>query len=321
VATAPYVYSDGANSEEHPNLGMGYGDMSNVFERSEDGFLYVFANSRNDYREMKKGHCLMRTRPEQLAEPGSWRGWGGNGFNISFVNPYLGKVADPTSHVCAPLNISFAPHHLGWSTHHKHYIAVGTSGGVHVLPNGSAFHGIGMVFALSTDLLNWGQRYLLKPAVENIALHVKEAYPTILDPVASRGLANMDHVGSDTGYLYYMHSAACKETSFRCRDIWRQRIAFAPTVRAMERAKTDDDDGDALSAPPNVLLFAVDDLRAEFGHAYQQPEVLTPHLDQLAGRDGAVTFRRSYVQYAHCVVSRSSILSGRRPGYTSVRVG
>jgi iduronate 2-sulfatase len=70
-----------------------------------------------------------------------------------------------------------------------------------------------------------------------------------------------------------------------------------------------------------VLLFAVDDLRAQFGEVYQAPEVLTPHLDALSSRDGAVTFRRSYVQYAHCVVSRASILSGRRPGYTSVRTG
>ena len=78
-----------------------------------------------------------------------------------------------------------------------------------------------------------------------------------------------------------------------------------------------------LSPPTktSVLLFAVDDLRAQFGETYQAPEVLTPHLDALSSRDGAVTFRRSYVQFAHCVVSRSSILSGRRPGYTSARPG
>jgi hypothetical protein len=227
VATAPYRYSDGSDATAL-NVGMGYGDMSNIFERTEDGYLYVFANSRNDYRSMKKGRCLMRTHPEQLEDPGSWRGWDGEGFNVSFVNPYLQQVANPALHVCTPLNISFAPHYLGWSTHHMQYIAVGTQGGMHTLSNGSTYNGLGMVFALSDDLLDWGvHTQLLKPCADDVELHVKEAYPAILDPIASTGLANMDHVGSGTGFLYYMHSARCNETSFNCRDIWRQKIHFA----------------------------------------------------------------------------------------------
>lgn len=102
-------------------------------------------------------------------------------------------------------------------------------------------------------------------------------------------------------------------------------LALAPLAVAAEPASVPAAVHDPRSQTPpaqtSVLLFAVDDLRAAFGTTYETPEVLTPHLDALTSRDGAVTFRRSYVQYAHCVVSRSSILSGRRPGYTSVRTG
>lgn len=227
VAAAPYRYSTGSDADEHgPNVGMGYGDLSNVFHRTQDGYLYVFANSRNDYRAMKRGHCLMRTRPESLDDPGSWRGWGGSSFNVSFVNPYVDVVPDPAQHVCEPLNISFGPKMLGWSTHHGKYIAVGSAGGAHTLRNGSAFRGLGMVMALSDDLLHWDEARLLKPSVEDAALNMKEAYPTLLDVVASKGLANVDHVGSDTGFLYYMHSVRCNATSFGCRDLWRQSVSF-----------------------------------------------------------------------------------------------
>ena len=70
--------------------------------------------------------------------------------------------------------------------------------------------------------------FLSAEAVEDPSptFRIKEAYPTLLDPVASKGYANMDRVGADTSYLYYMHSYKCNETSFSCRDIWRQSVSF-----------------------------------------------------------------------------------------------
>ena len=83
------------------------------------------------------------------------------------------------AHAAAPLEISFCPHSVGWSTHHKQFIAVGTAGGVHTLPNGTAFHGRAMVvLALSDDLLHWGETHLLKPCEEDISLHMRESYPS-----------------------------------------------------------------------------------------------------------------------------------------------
>ena len=212
VAAAPYQYP------AYASVGMGYGDMSNVYHNPEDGYLYMFANSRHNYQAMKQGHCLMRTLPQSLPDPTSWRGWDGAGFGVRFINPYTepGPV-NPAEHVCEPLNISFGPHFVGWSTHHRLFIAVGTA---HAGP-GQA----GMVFALSADLLNWTAPSLLRR--DNGSAAVTEAYPTLLDEMASAGFPNMDVVGGNTSYLYYMHSAPCNATSFGCRDIWRQHVTFS----------------------------------------------------------------------------------------------
>ena len=79
----------------------------------------------------------------------------------------------------------------------------------------------------------------------------------------------------------------------------------------------------AAEAPPgpgrpryNVLMLAIDDLRASFGTSFNDPEVLTPHLDDLAR--ASVTFTRSFCQAATCGISRSSLLTSRRPDTTRV---
>ncbi|XP_065191219.1 iduronate 2-sulfatase-like isoform X2 [Sycon ciliatum] len=72
----------------------------------------------------------------------------------------------------------------------------------------------------------------------------------------------------------------------------------------------------SFSSPKNVLMIAVDDLRPHFGQSYDTPQVLTPNMDKLAQR--GVTFKRTYCQAATCGVSRSSLLTGRRPDTTHV---
>lgn len=61
---------------------------------------------------------------------------------------------------------------------------------------------------------------------------------------------------------------------------------------------------------PNVLVFYVDDLRAELG-CYGSETAITPHIDKLA-TDG-VMFNKAYVQQAICAPSRMSTLTGLRP--------
>ena len=60
----------------------------------------------------------------------------------------------------------------------------------------------------------------------------------------------------------------------------------------------------------NVLFFAVDDLRPEFG-AYGSSIVKSPNLDALASK--SMVFEHAYCQIAVCSPSRASLLTGRRP--------
>lgn len=66
----------------------------------------------------------------------------------------------------------------------------------------------------------------------------------------------------------------------------------------------------AQEAKPNVLVFFVDDLRAELG-CYGSETAITPNIDNLAN-DGVV-FNKAYCQQAICAPSRMSVLTGLRP--------
>ncbi len=66
---------------------------------------------------------------------------------------------------------------------------------------------------------------------------------------------------------------------------------------------------------PNVLFFAVDDLRPELG-CYGKKEINSPHIDRLAA--GGVLFTRAYCQQAVCGATRNSLLTGLRPDTTRI---
>ena len=70
----------------------------------------------------------------------------------------------------------------------------------------------------------------------------------------------------------------------------------------------------ALSATPNVLFIAVDDLRPE--HGAFGGAALTPRVDAFAKT--ALTFTRNYVQVGVCSPSRTSLLTGRYPDTTHI---
>lgn len=70
------------------------------------------------------------------------------------------------------------------------------------------------------------------------------------------------------------------------------------------------------ASPTNVLFIMADDLRPELG-CYGSVAV-TPHLDALSRR--GMLFRRAYCQQAVCNPSRSSMLTGLRPGTLGLHV-
>ncbi len=93
------------------------------------------------------------------------------------------------------------------------------------------------------------------------------------------------------------------ETSISRRRAIAALGAFALTAKAAPARK------------PNVLFFAVDDLRPEL-NCYGKTWIHSPNIDRIA-KDGIV-FDRAYCQQAVCSPSRSSLLTGTRPDSTKV---
>eukprot|EP00041_Stephanoeca_diplocostata_P018631 m.391202 g.391202 ORF g.391202 m.391202 type:complete len:396 (+) comp21073_c1_seq2:109-1296(+) len=217
VAAAPYQYE--------PDIsGFGYGDPSGIVRNPKDGFVYMTTHSRQNHSALEAGTCIMRTKtPENIA---SWRGWDGQSFSVSFVDPYANAFVPGTEsmHVCnTNSGLDFTVLSLKWSTYYDAFIAVGQ--GTYVFANGT--HTIGYVFALSTDLLQWSGKHFIREMAKDGT--VTDNYASVLDPSSSD--PNFNDIG-EHGYFYFTQTThgPANTTCARapgCRDLFRERITFA----------------------------------------------------------------------------------------------
>ena len=203
LATPPYRYDSTA-------LWFGWGDSGGIVKNPNDGFYYVTGHNRATIGAQINGTCLMRTKT--LTDIESWRGWNGEEFDATFVDPYLlDPDADVTPHLCSVLEDSAqglprgqhghptVNQGLVWSTYLKKFIAVlWNTGHDETIGSGAPF-----VFALSDDLIRWSDVAPLPLPVDlpNGSL----AYPSLLDGAAQHDSAarkGFDQVGR-TPSLYF----------------------------------------------------------------------------------------------------------------------
>jgi hypothetical protein len=175
--------------------------------------------------------CLMRTT--NLADPTSWRAWGGSSFNVRWIDPYVETGENPTDHMCANIGagagISGVSESLTWNAYYGKWMLVGGFGGTSP----------GFYFSLSDDLIHWTSAQLL------IGRTTQQSYtcgdpdpvrdPSVLDPNATTNAdgnpsRNFEAVGR-TGYVYYKIFRLQGGCSFGDnRDVLRTAVTFNGTV-------------------------------------------------------------------------------------------
>ena len=186
---------------------MGYEAPSNIVQGVDggdaEGYFYAVLQtwaygaqvSGSAWQELHggwngSGNCFIRTR--DLTDPASWRGWNGEDWNVSFVDPYNAGAGSytPEDHVCTPvLNMGYPS--IGCSTLYNKYIAVGSK----------IWDCSDIVFALSDDMVHWSEPYsLYQPECKGEPSFYQEIYPSLMDPASARH--NFDTIG-DKPYIYF----------------------------------------------------------------------------------------------------------------------
>ncbi len=172
VASIPYPYE--------PETGpVGIFTPSNIVHNAADGYYYALVNGGKPYRAQPDGVGVMRTTA--LADPSSWRAWGGKGFTVRFINPYQERSAQAQDHVFSPLDLDIEQTSLTFNTYLRRFLVIGV---------GTSSNGVaGIYFALSDNLIRWTRPQLLlrtqpykdfKPGAPDPV-----EYPSALDPDSS----------------------------------------------------------------------------------------------------------------------------------------
>jgi hypothetical protein len=188
VAAAPYTYARGAGP-------FGVFSPSNIVRRPADGYYYTLFWTEQT-RAQQLGACVMRTN--NLADPKSWRAWGGSAFDVRFINPYVETSEQPSAHVCKPVGIDQVNRmtsSLTYSTHLGKFLLVGML----VPADGPP----GIYYTTSDDLVHWDERKLMMSTVLVHSFQCGDdtplGNPSLIDPSSTS--RNFETVGR-TAYLY-----------------------------------------------------------------------------------------------------------------------
>jgi hypothetical protein len=211
VASQPYVYQPDAGP-------YGLFNPSNIVRR-DDGYYYSVLQVTG-HQAQPTGACVVRTR--DLADPESWRAWSGKSFSVRFVDPYR-FAGDPGDHLCSPVAydaIGTMSQSLTYNTYLRKYVLMSVG-------NGGRPAAWGIFFSLSSDLIHWTERKLVRevelPWTYRCGDRNPVLYPSLLDPHSSS--RNFETTG-ETAYLYFtrFHYRSCQQTMDR--DLVRVPIRF-----------------------------------------------------------------------------------------------
>jgi hypothetical protein len=216
IAGIPYPYV--------PDSGpAGIFQPSNIVRNAADDHYYTMLRVQQ-HQDQPQGTCVMRTT--DLADPESWRAWGGSGFDIRFIDPYLHPNERPQDHICQPVSydeIQLMVESLTFNTHFDSFLLVGTA--VERDRDGNTVSGI--YYSTSDDLIDWTPRELIVEAESRNTYECGDpdpvAYPSVLDPDSTS--RNFETTGK-RAYLYFTRSnyESCQETFDR--DLVRVPIEF-----------------------------------------------------------------------------------------------
>jgi hypothetical protein len=212
IAALPYRYDEVVGHH------VGYFNPTNMV--LDHGMLYmmVFAT---EARAQRPGNCLLRT--DRIVDPTAWRGWDGQRFGATFVNPY--KFVDQNdAHVCLPVGAG----QLHWPvTSLVRHDPTGLF--IALMMNGA--HDGGVFYATSRDLLKWSSPARLMSGIGESGYRCGDpepvSYPSLIDPRSAD--RNFMSVGRSAELFLTRFNISGCQTSMD-RDLIRIRVTISDSM-------------------------------------------------------------------------------------------
>jgi hypothetical protein len=209
IATLPYRYDEVVGHH------VGYFNPSNIIMKDGALFMTVFAT---EAKAQTPGNCLLRT--DSIADPAAWRGWDGESFKATFIDPYRTSAARDT-HVCVPVGRG----RLRWPVTSL-VLHQPTGLFIALMMNGARDGGV--FYATSPNLVDWSSPMKLMNGLGEGAYRCGDAapvaYPSLIDVRSSD--RNFMIVGSSAElFLTRFNPAGCKTSMDR--DLTRTPISIS----------------------------------------------------------------------------------------------